>query len=144
MLWSPMQRLRFAHRFIKSRLHSPSVVSVLLKTRRVVQVDKKGHDSLTAGVQQERATERQQRSGNPLLRHSPGERIKGREQTCSDTPANSKPTQTGRQLMWSPSKTRRSDMESEHLQNMNVICSSDAPACAAAIPFARPPGIHFS
>lgn len=81
MLRSPMQRLHFPQRFTKARLHNPSVVSVLLKTQSVVQVDKKGHDSLTAGVQQERATERQRHGGNPLLRHSPGAQIKDREQT---------------------------------------------------------------
>lgn len=139
-----MRRLHFPHRFIEVRLHSLSVVSVLLKTRSVVQVDKKGHDSLTAGVQQEHATERQQRGRNPLLRHSAGAQIKGREQMCASIH-----WQTANQLQVEDSWDDPGPKQDEairrvnHLQNKNMICLSDAPACVAATPSAYPPGIHL-
>lgn len=142
MLQSPVWRLCSPHRFIKGRLHSPAVVSVLLKTWSVVQVDKKGHDSLTAGVQQEWATEWQQRGRNPLLRHSAG--IKGREQTCALTH-----WQTANQLQLGDSWDDPSPRQDEairrvnHLQSKNMICPSDAPVCVAATPSACPPGIHL-
>lgn len=44
LLSVPMQRPHFPQRFLKIRLYNPSVMSVLLKTWSIVQVDKKRHD----------------------------------------------------------------------------------------------------